>query len=298
MSQNPTKEPTQSPIETVKSPESPSDIYKDIFDEISTHALIDQIPKDEQAEALRDTFELYVAAKEIVAPVITGFADSLLSHADGRQIIFAGRDGIGPFIAASLLKEKFHYPQTDNNQLIYAYLTRRVVQNSSPDILLHYLSQQGLEDPSKSVVLADIGMYGSIVGDIQRVLPKLDTQYLISKNRSIPGYADNDTSPMSSLTSVVGNPAVHFLEDTFSGDIPSPTQLIDVDGTLMPNTEHGQYPPEELLKRTYALRAIEDYTKSISEKPSGDRMAIAMLDTFLGDPSHFRHMMVPHARSY
>lgn len=301
MPPNPIKEPHLLPTESVASTEAlvaTPEAFTDIFQEISDHELLAQIPEDEREEVLHDTFELYVAAKEIVAPVIVGFADDLLSHADGKQIIFAGRDGIGPFMAASLLKEKFDYPTSDN-QLIYAYLTRRIVDNTPPDVLIDYLQQQGLKDPSADIVLADIGMYGTIISKMQRTLPHIETRYLISKNSTVPGYADNYSQPMSALESVIGNPAVHFMEDTFSGTITSPSELVDVDGTLTPNTADSSFPPKELLKRLYALKAIEDYTKSTTERPdSKDRTAVAKLNDFLADPSHFSHMMVPHARSY
>lgn len=301
MTHHPLKEPTYPHSEATAHTEAldQGEQFKAIFDEISENPLLMEVPEDEREETLRSTFELYVAAKETVAPVITGFAHDLLTHAGGKQIIFAGRDGIGPFIAASILKEKFDYPKTDSDQLIYAYLTRRIVDNTPVDVLQDYLQQEGLTDTSDKVILADIGMYGSIVSKIKRALPAVETRYLISKNYSIPGYADSDSQPMASLESVIGNPAVHFMEDTFSGDIPSPSELVSKDGKLVPNTGDRGYPPAELLKRTYALKAIEDYATSVQEKPaSGKSDAIAKLDDFLSDPSHFSHLMVPHARSY
>lgn len=269
--------------------------FKDIYEQIGADPLLAEVPESEREETLRNTFELYVASKEVVAPVIAGFAHDLLTHADGKQIVFAGRDGIGPFIAASILKEKFDYPDAGRDQLIYAYLTRRIVDNTPVDTLQDYLKQEGLTDPTDRVILADIGMYGTIISKIQRALPQVEPRYLISKNYSIPGYADSDEHPMSSLQSVIGNPAVHFMEDTFSGNIPSPSELIDIDGVLTPNTADRSYPAAELLKRTYALKAIEDYTRG-AEQPDLGAAAVDTLDDFLSDTSHFTHMMIPHTR--
>ncbi len=265
-------------------------------EQIEASPLLAQVPQERRQEVIEQTVELYKAAKEHVAPVIVGFADSLLREADGRQIICAGRDGLGTYLAATKLKEKFNYSNDDPDQLIYAYLTRAIVWVTPKDKLNDYLTQLGLHNFEDSVLLADIGMFGSILSHTRDILPNVEMRYLISKASDIiPGYADGREHSMTSVETVVGNSAVHFLEDTFSGSIPSPNNLIEVDGKLQPNTMNEEYPPDEALKREYALLAIEDYVEGMSQPPDQTtRHAIDKLDSFLSDADNYANIMVPH----
>jgi hypothetical protein len=91
------------------------------------------------------------------------------------------------------------------------------------------------------------------------------------------------------------NLGVHFLEDTFSGPTRSIQELIEQDGKLMPRSDQTPFTPEEALKREYALRAIEDYTMRLHERPAQPAdTAIQKLDIFLSHPSQYKHLMVPH----
>ena len=265
--------------------------------EIESDPLLDLLPPEKRAEAIANTYELYKAAKEKVAPVIVAFADSLLQEAGEEQIIFAARDGLGAYRAAHILKRKFEYANEDPEQLVYAYLTRAVVWDTPQTILAEYLKEIGVHDINADVLLADIGMYGSILRELREVLPNMEPRYLISKTSSVPGYADGQHNKMASIDSVSGNPAVHFLEDTFSGTMPSPTSIIHSDIGFVPNTVNESYPPEEMLKRTYAIKAIEDFAESLPDRPTQPAMtAINTLDSFLADPSEYKRLMVPHAR--
>lgn len=279
------------------------DAHRDIddvtLDDIMTDPILDRIPPEERHEVIGDTFELYAKAKDIVAPVIAGFADSLLKESSGKkQIIFAARDGLGAYEVAHALLQKFpgHY-QTTGRDISYAYLTRKLVYASTPEELQRYLSGIGV-DTTKPTLLADIGMYGSIVPSIEEIIPDMETRYIISRSHGIPGYADDSSNAerMRSLSFVPGNPAVHFLEDTFSGRTTSPTKLIERGDTLVPNFVEDLYDPRELLKRKYAIRALIDYAQSLTEPPSqSDRKAhVAALDEFLLERSNYSHLMVPH----
>jgi hypothetical protein len=267
--------------------------WDDVRAEIENDSLLEQVPEHDRHEALVNTYELYRVAREKVAPVITGFADSLLEEASNKQIIFAARDGLGAYKAASILKEKFDYANKDPEQLVYAYLTRKVVYGTASDTLKEYLHQVGVGDTDADIILADIGMYGTILPAMQRMLPHMQPHYLISKTPEVPGYATN----MTSVEEVIGNPAIHFLEDTFSGPIPSPTELVDTGNGIEPNTVHETFPPEEMLKRKYGLKAIEDYVVTLKGRPAQPPVeAMHNLDMLLSDSSAYQHLMVPHAR--
>ena len=252
-------------------------------------------------EAIKDAFELYKVTKETVAPVIVGFADELLRESDGKKIMFAARDGIGAYVAAQKLLERFpeSYEGVSAGDMLYPYLTRSVVFDTNPADLVGYLQQCGVEDVDSPVIMADIGMYGSTVGRLKQVLPNLETRYLISRSHSIPGYADDGSGQMSSMDSIVGNPAVHFMEDTFSGLTSSAKRLLKGrDGTLVPDIKQDAYPAEELLKRKYALRAFEDAVTELSAAPqqAQKEVWVKKLDDFLVENSNYASMMVPHER--
>lgn len=269
-----------------------------IRDEISQHSLMQSIPAERQEAATEKTFELYKVAKQNVAPVVTDFADHLLHESGGHQIIFAARDGLGTYTAATRLRDKFAYPGDDPEQLKYVYLTRKVVWGTGEPQLHKYLDEQGIHDQGARILMADIGMYGSMLPDIKRILPRVEAHYLISVNPHIPGYASHPMRPMKSMGRVPGNPAVHFLEDTFSGPTQSPSRLMEVDGVLVPDAHTNGFPPEELLRREYALRAIADYASELLSPPSQAlRTAhITRLDNLLSRPEAFTSLMVPHAR--
>lgn len=291
------KEP---PAVTSLSTEIYSDNNYETYTAISNDPLVDQVPDSEKHEAVSQAFELYLATKANVAPVITGFADDVLKNADGRQIIFAARDGLGAYEAAKLLLERFA-PQYDAHEddLVFAYLTRRLVHGTDPATLAKYLEQEGIRDLNKPVVIADIGMYGTIMYGLQEILPHAEARYIISRNPSIPGYADNGGSRrMDSFAGIMGNPAVHFMEDTFSGVTSSPSELENHNGTLVPNFTEDAFEPKELLKRKYAIAAIVDYAATVDHIPTEGEQheAVATLDEFLLDKEQYAHLMVPHIR--
>lgn len=268
-------------------------VWDKIWAEPSLHA----IKPGQRLEAARQTFELYQKAKAYVAPVIANFAAQTLTEAAGRPVIYAARDGLGAYQAATRLKQKFPNNYPNANQLKYAYLTRGVVWSSSAEQLTAYLHQLGLDDLNQATLLVDIGMYGSMLPDLRRVMPKLDARFLISKSSAIPGYAHGEHYQMYTMAHVSGNPAVHFLEDTFSGPIATPKALTEVDGRLAPNTHDWHYPPDVDLKRKYAVEAIADYVDALTAPPNPqDMSAVDELDAFLADRAGYQQLMVPHER--
>jgi hypothetical protein len=244
------------------------------------------------------TQQLYEVSREFVAPVITGFAHSLIEEADGTPVIFAARDALGTYMAADGLIKRFEYPGSSEEQLIYAYLTRKVIYGTDRSTLETYMNQLGIKRED-DVILADIGMYGTIIPSIRDVLPNLQARYLVSRNPEIPGYADGleNTQRMHSLKNIMGNTAVHFLEDTFSGDMPSPTRLVRSGDLIVPNTLGATYPGTVLTRRQIALSAITDYVAELDcPPPNPDTEAIRRLDDFLSEPENYVPLMVPHER--
>jgi len=289
--------------EVLRSPELEQSRADAVLDrrrwEIEHSPLLSELGEAERAEAIRDTQELYELSREVVAPVITDFADYLLTVAGDRQIICAGRDGIGTCIAADVLKSKFPYTSQDPEQLIYAYLSRNVVNFTEPKKLARYLTELGVHNLNDSVLLGDIGVYGTSIPNLRYTLPAVDPRYLISRNPNIPGYADGQNQHMASLEAeIAGNPAIHFLEDTFSGPIPSPYSLVERDGRLQPDTIDAThfYDAATALKREFALQAIEDYAEQLRLRPSQvDADAhIQSLDVLLANPAAYEHLMVHH----
>jgi hypothetical protein len=274
-----------------------NDAFERRIDDIAADPLLALVPAHEQQAVLARTSELYAKSNDVVAPVIAGFGDHLLRTSEGRQTACAARDILGTYKVATKLQERFDYPDADPSGLKYAYLTRKVVWHSGSAVVKRHLQELDIA-VDKGIVLADIGMYGSFIPDMEQIVPRLEVQYLISANPSIPGYAHGKSHQMQSMTRISGNPAVHFIEDTFSGPIKSPTALVeDENGLLVPNTVDAGYEPAVALMRKYALLALEDYVADLSEPPVQPATeAINRLDAFLCDPSQYVHLMVPHEK--
>lgn len=272
------------------------------YDMIVSDPIVQELAPDRQREAIQDTFELYLKSKDVLAPVVAGFASELLDEAGSKeQVIFAARDGLGAYEAAKNLLEKFpdRY-ETANDQLAYAYFTRNLTYHSSSEDLREYVGELGM-DADKPTLVADVGMYGSIQHELEKAMPNLQLRYLISRNSDIPGYMDDgQTRRLSVLRrGIPGNPAIHFLEDTFSGTTSSPAQLVrGEDGRLTPDLIDNAYEPAELLRRKYAVYAFGDYVAELSEPPNPTEREhhVAALDQFLSDEDEYRHLMVPHIR--
>lgn len=293
----------RTPIGHEASHEELSELDDQRLVEIAQDPILEQLPADQREKAISDTFELYLKTKEYVAPVVTGFTDSLLKEAgQDKQIIFAARDGLGSFEAARALLKKFPeaYGGAQPEQLAYLYFTRAAVTNSW-NMITDYVKQAGL-NPEAPTLIADIGMYGSIMYDLVSLLPKAEARYIISRNPNIPGYAVDATKNlgMDCLYQISGNPAVHFLEDTFSGTTSSPARLIEVGGKIIPDMKEGleAYGPDELMKRKYAITAFGDYVSLLDVPPAEEERPaqVHAMDEFLLEGAQYHHLMVPHIR--
>lgn len=269
-----------------------------IEQQIANDPFMQSVSSGDRESLIRRTAELYRVARDVVGPVVTGFADSLLREAEGRKVIFAARDGIGSYMAAGKLLQKFEYPGMGPESIAYGYFSRRVVCGVGSAVLRQYVEQLGV-NPDQGVLLADIGFGGSIISYLRQVMPNLEPRYIMSTNSSIPGYAhaEHGRFQMKSMNHIGGNPAVHFMEDTFSGMIASPGSLVSVGESLVPDTHLNAYPADVAIRRKYALLGVEDYAASITAPPDQSNLdAIAALDKFLSNTSNYEHLMVPHER--
>ena len=234
--------------------------------------------------------------------MIAAFADHLLRQVvedPKAKIVFAGRDGLGPYLMAQKLLERFpdHYPNIASDRLVYAFLTRKVVQHSSAATLQEYFKQLGIT-VDDNIVLADVGMYGTMLFPLKEKLSGFNfakIEYLISRTGQANGFIDDgDANTMPVFDRISGNPAIHFLEDTFSGTIKSPEQLVATEHGLEPNTLTTTYEDLEALKREYALQSLIDYV-SILESPKINLYeAKQRLNDFLQNPTQYKDLMVPH----
>ncbi|MDO8555368.1 MAG: hypothetical protein Q7R75_02280 [bacterium] len=279
------------------------DRKKQISDFITQHML--GASEGEKKETINSTVELYNKTKEIIAPMIVAFANHVLKQAAERnkeeKIVFVARDGIGPYNAAADLLKKFpdNYAEVTNEKLIYAYLTRKVVWNSSAESLAQYLGNLGVH-AGDNVTIVDVGMYGTIIRPLKSALRGVSfnkAEYLISRTEEANGFIDDGKSKQFPIfKNIMGNPAVHFIEDTFSGPIQSPTKLEKTNGGWEPDTKDSSYPPEISAKRKFALLAIEDYVAEM-EKPEIDiKQSLKKLGEFLSNSNNFKNLMVPHEK--
>ena len=219
-----------------------------------------------------------------------------------ESLVFAGRDGIGVYQAAQALltKQPQNYPNVTPSQLAYAYLTRKLVWDTPPEKLKDYMEQLGVTDYAK-MTLVDIGMYGTILPELEKALPGFtanNTQYLISRTSAVDGFLDNGgTKKLPVFEQIIGNPVIHFLEDTFSGPIHSPTMLVESDeGILEPDTRDEGYSMDIAIKREFALRGIVDFVSESDLTSLDPEKAGEELNNFLSFPENFRSIMIPHER--
>ncbi len=264
---------------------------------------LDDISKQKQAEIIKDAMRLYEVSREKVAPVVLDFARWCLERAKpGQKVLFLARDGLAPWIAARLLVRQGKFPGITEDQLKYAHLSRNITWQEDETTLKQYLSQLGVEDDDKDLLTVDVGMFGAIHRSLQELYPKkkVSSLYLISASRDegIEGYLSDVKKGTSSIDpiwkSIPGNPAVHFIEDTFSGFYGS-TQGLEKseDGTVKPKLG-VPYSREVYLKRLAAIDGIVDHAMSL--EPGDPKKNSAELNAYLA--SQFKedkkYIMVPH----
>lgn len=298
--------PTRS--EAGSEPEKPEKKIDDTLEDLAHQEIINLCEGHEDPELEKNTFDLYKVARDEFAPVFVNFADMLLKKAsnleNGGKIIFMARDGLASYEAAKLLLEKFpdRYPGVNKDQILYVYLTRTMVFTQEDAIIKEYLEQEGIHKDDQ-IILADVGMYGSMISRLEELFKdyaKIEShQYLISRTDRAEGFlSDYENRQMSVFQQIPGNPAVHFLEDTFSGQIKSPQSLIKEGDMILPDTHSDRYDFPISLKRNFAIRGVRDFIKSIDSLDSMETtdQIRERLNGFLLDKNNFNRLMVPHER--
>lgn len=264
---------------------------------------LEDIGKKKQEEILQDSLRLYEVSRDKVAPVVLDFARWCLERAKpGQKVLFLARDGLAPWIAARLLVRQGKFPGITEDQLKYAHLSRNITWQEDEATLKQYLAQLGVEDNEDDLLTVDVGMFGAIHRSLQELYPqkKVSSLYLISASRDegIEGYLSDIKKGTSSIDpiwkSIPGNPAVHFIEDTFAGFYGS-TQGLEKseDGTIKPKIG-VPYSREVYLKRLAAIDGIVDHTLSLEQgdpKKNSTTLNNYLASQFKTDQ---KYIMVPH----
>lgn len=267
---------------------------------------VTDISEEKRAELLEDTIRLYEVSRDIVGPVVKDFASwSLKQVRPGQKLLFLARDGIGSWIASRLLVRQGKFPHLKEDQLRYAWLSRKLVAGEPPEKIKKYLEQEGIADDDEGLAMVDIGVYGAIHHALKRIYPrkKMRSFFLVSDAGSseIDGYLYDGRRQKEELhkvwSSIVGNPAIHFMEDTFSGFYGTVRKLVEGRGGKIRPELTIPYSREVYLKRLAALSGIVDNVLLGVEKGSEkDRKEV--LETYLATtfPKEKAHLMVPHEK--
>jgi len=265
---------------------------------------LEDIAGENKAEILKDAMRLHEVSRDIIGPVIKDFASWCLEKVKpGQKVLFLARDGLSPWIAARLLIRQGKFPDIKEDQLEYAQLSRKIVWQENKDKLKKYLSQLGVEDNDEDLLVADVGMYGAIHTALKDLYPqkKIKSLFLISASRDqdIEGYlfdANKNVKELDPLwKKIMGNPAVHFLEDTFSGFYGSTQGLEEKNNGKIKPTLGTPYSREVYLKRLAAVSGIVDHTLLKEDGKSASENSAALneyLTTKFNEEKE--HLMVPH----
>ncbi|MBI2064927.1 MAG: hypothetical protein HYT62_02650 [Candidatus Yanofskybacteria bacterium] len=264
---------------------------------------LDDISKEKQAEILGDAMKLYEVSRDKVAPVVLDFARWCLERVKpGQKVLFLARDGLAPWIAARLLVRQGEFPGITEDQLKYAHLSRNIAWQEDEATIKQHFSQLGVEDNEEDLLTVDVGMFGAIHRFLQQLYPKknVSSLYLISASRDkgVEGYLSDIKKGAGSVDpiweNIPGNPAVHFIEDTFAGFYGSTKGFEkSEDGTIKPKLG-VPYSREVYLKRLAAIDGIVDHILHL--EPGDPKKNSAELNAYLA--SQFKedkkHIMVPH----
>lgn len=262
------------------------------------------IDPDRRNELLNDALRLYEVSRDTIAPVIKDYASWLLNDLKPDQrLLFLARDALMPWVASRLLVRQGKFPEITKDQLQYAYLSRKLMWQESPEKIKQYLKQLGVEDDDKDLLMADVGVYGAVHHALQELYPQknLKSRFFISaaQGNEFEGYLYDQRRDGrdigSAWSSISGNPAVHFLEDTFSGFYGSAKNLKEKrDGSVIPQLT-TPYSRETYLKRLAALEGVVDCV--LTENSDNDQATNKQnLETYLQTQFHedAPHIMVPH----
>jgi hypothetical protein len=263
------------------------------------------ISTERRGELLSDAIRLYEVSRDIMAPVIGDYSEWVLERAStGSHVLFLARDALMSWISSRLLIRKGNFPGKKEEDLKYAYLSRKVILQEDGETIKRYLGQLGVKDDDQELIIADLGVYGMIPDHIKRIFPRkpIHTMFLISaaQGEDFEGYLLDRERGVGSeerlWSSIPGNKAVHFLEDTFSGLHGSVAALKETaDGKIFPELVHP-YSRDVLVKRMAALYGVTDHVRardsSVNNAASNRERLVSYLENeFTKDALH---IMVPH----
>ncbi len=278
-------------------------ISKVIKETVEVHMDTDEEASKE--EVVKKALELYMESRDSVAPTICDFADHVLKGTgEGTKLLFLARDALGVYEASTILLDRFpqKYREIPQESLVYVYLNRKVMFNSDPQDIFRYLKQEGLGQGDQ-VNIVDIGMYGTIINPLKKILSLRDigvtnVKFLISRSDVAEGFIDDGRDKqMKAFPRISGNLAVHFMEDTFSGYVKSPSKLVRTQNptALQPDTIDQKYGFPEILYRHVAIQAIKDYAAAVEYREVGNISEhIEKLDTLLCDANRLKRIMIQH----
>jgi len=268
---------------------------------------LDVNPRASRASAMKKdprVGAVYDKAYEHVAPAVIGAADQILRDAAKQsqaKVMFIARDGIGGYEVAKILIKRFpeRYPGLTQGSIKYVFLNKHTLRSEHAK---RYLQQQGVENGTPTYFF-DLGWYGSMESNYKMLTQQAAGDYkglrlMLSPDSQRAYISLRDTS--GPYASIPGNPAVHFMEDTFSGVQPRPSQLtIAENGTVAPVFPDQAYTGTDYDMRVFALEALKDSAQDIA---LGDLNALTpdharkKLFELVGNPEAYKPIMVPHER--
>jgi hypothetical protein len=255
--------------------------------------------------------QLYDASYFRVAPSIIASVDQMLKgvgdNGANSEFFFLARDGLGAFNIAKILLGKFpeRYPGVRENQLHYVYVNRKTIYS---EFMPTYLEQNGLT-PGKTAHFFDLGWFGSMYSELKEICKESGAQlggmYLVfndgSKKNIHPFHETAFKPNHPPIHDVEGIPAVHFLEDTFSGFETRPNNLIQetASGKIV-TSQTQRYSGDKMNKRSIALLGLHQAAQDIETTEELDSLSPShtsgILFPFLEEINQGKHqnILVPH----
>lgn len=278
-----------------------------------------QIPEKEKGEYIQKIMSYYARSSQFYGPVAVAWTEYLMekANASGKKLIFLARDGIVPYkMALELMKDAAYQKKYPNligeDKIQVAYLSRNVVNSSakteeSKKTFQEYIKQLKIQD-GDACIFVDIGFTGSMIDNIRKMLPNvtIEFEFLISHCEKAAGfiYAVDDPRRIEENKQFLqfptiksirffkagGNLATHWLEDSHQGAGASPTKLVEVNGTIYPDTKipkqkvyAAQKGSLDYLLRKWSQKAVINSYKKFSIGNIVKKDVIEKLDRLLDD---------------
>lgn len=271
-------------------------IQKELFKEVYVQEplpVFERLPSPER-KAFRSSHNQILSycsrSFTVYGPIIRLWVESLLAkaNADKGNLIFLARDGIAPYAVCLKLFDEFNYaekyPNLTKDNISLVYLSRKVISwtkqsGSNTEIAKRYLRQQIKYSETQRYLFVDIGFAGSMIDKIMQLVldcglieaqtysedpKKITFHYLISHTSKAEGFLGNLDKPLEDVASAGKNPAVYWLEDSHQGNEKSPSELIESDGHIYPDTiikgkqKLCSTSPLQSLLRQFSLQASID----------------------------------------